>query len=113
MPAVTAAPKISRQKLPILTKLTLVGEATDADLIWPSIDDLKTMDLQQGKVKISRITVYYDTSLTAIQLKLTNGTESPLLSNYTAEEVGSHQKLTLDLDQTKAIDKVTVNYSPV
>ena len=58
--------------IPTLIKQTLIGEHT-ADLIWPTEEDLKRMDLHSERVKLSEITVHYDTSLTAIQLKLSNG----------------------------------------
>ena len=77
----SSVPKLPRVKVPKLTKMTLLGDAEDADLIWPSPDDILNMDLQSGKVKISEITVHYSTSVTAIQIKLSNGVESPVLSN--------------------------------
>ena len=96
-----------------MTKMTLLGDADDADLIWPSPDDVLNMDLQAGKVKISEITVYYSTSVSAIKIKLSNGVQSPVLSNSSASELALQKTTTLKLDQTKTIDTAQLFYSPV
>ena len=65
------------------------------------------MDLHSETVKLSEITVHFDMkSLTAMQLRLSNGVESPILSNCTEHELSSQLTKTIKLDPKHAVDRV-------
>ena len=44
----------------------MLGDSCDADLIWPTAEDLKKMDLEAENVKMAEIIVHYKTNFTAI-----------------------------------------------
>ena len=71
------------------------------------------MELKSSKLKLSEITIHYGTSLTGIQLTLSNGIKSPVLTNCTESDLNSQKQKTFKLDNSEVIDGATLHYSPV